>query len=228
MHFIHFSARLLRQLPRQLSTPAGFSFIALMTLLPLTSHAQIDTDVEINEVFYLGDASQDWIELRNVGLDTVNISDWWFCTRFAYRPLSSQAILVGDDLMLDPGEIIVLTAGVDINGTTGADIGLYITDSFGNSNNMVDFLQWITPNRIGRSNEAINRNFWLGNIDGPVDFVDGASGNQSVSFCGVNGGGSLLSLGSDFVNGEPTMGLPNSVSCDEEILFDNSFESLRD
>lgn len=209
------------------STCTGLFIITLTTLLPLISHAQIATDVEINEVFYLGDASEDWIELRNVGQDTVDISAWWFCTRFAYRPLSSQTILVGDDLMLDPGEIIVLTAGVDINSTIGADMGLYITNSFGNSNNMVDFLQWTTPNRVGRSNEAITRDFWIGDINGPVDFIDGASGNQSVSFCGVNGGGGLLSLGSDFVNGEPTMGLPNNVSCDEEILFDNSFESLR-
>ncbi len=209
--------------------PTMISLIAIILVffLPSALHAQIATDVEINEVFYLGGASEDWIELRNIGSDTVDISGWWFCTRFAYRALSSQTILVGDDLMLAPGEIIVLTAGVDINSTAGADMGLYITNSFGNSNNMVDFLQWITPNRVGRSNEAIGRDFWIGDINGPVDFIEGATGSQSVSFCGVNGGGHLLSLGSDFVNAEPTMGLPNNVSCDEEILFDSSFESLR-
>lgn len=197
----------------------------ISTLLPVASHAQAMTDVEINEVFYLGDASEDWIELRNAGSQTVDISAWWFCTRFAYRSLASQTILVGDDLMLDPGEIIVLTAGVDINGVAGADFNLYITNSFGNANNMVDFLQWITPNRVGRSNEAISRDFWVGDINGPVDFIDGAMGDQSVQFCGVNGGGGLLTLSSDFVNGEPSMGLPNDVACDEELLFLNGFEA---
>lgn len=198
----------------------------LFALLPASSQAQAVTDVEINEVFYLGNASEDWIELRNVGTQTIDISAWWFCTRFAYRSLASQTILVGDDLLLDPGEIIVLTAGVDINGAAGADFNLYITNSFGNANNMVDFLQWITPNRVGRSNEAINRDFWVGDINGPVDFINGATGTQSVQFCGVNGGGGLLTLSSDFVNAEPSMGLPNDTACDEELLFLNGFEGI--
>ncbi len=208
----------------------------VLTILLLTTAADttlasspaggLDTDVVINEVFYNGNADQDWIELLNTGDSAIDISAWWFCSRFAYRPLSTRTILVGDDLLLEPGEIIVLSTGIDIDGSTGADMGLYITNSFGNSNNMVDFLQWITPSQIGRSNEAIIRNFWSGNINGPVDFVERAEPDESVAFCGINSGGGLLTLSSDFVNSQPSMGMPNTVNCDEGLIFIAGFESL--
>lgn len=197
-----------------------------MLVCPAYAQAQsLPTDVVINEVFYLGNSNEDWVEMKNTGTDTVNISAWWFCSRFTYRPFSTQTILFGDDLMLEPGEIIVLSVGIDLNGTAGADLGLYVTNVFSDADNMADFVQWTTANRVGRSNEAIQRTFWVGDTpSGPVDFIDTASPAESTAYCGTNGGGNLMTLSSDFVNAVPTMGMENDSSCFEELLYLNGFE----
>ncbi len=198
----------------------------LLALCCSTALAQADTDIVINEVFYQGDSSSDWIELKNTGSSLIDISGWWFCSRFNYRAVNLQTILVGDDYILQPGEIIVLSAGFDLDADLGADINLYINESFGNPNSMVDFLQWVVATRVGRSNEAIQRNFWSGDVPaGFVDFIDGAAAGQSTAFCGVNSGGGLLTLSSDFANSAPSMGIDNDGNCLEESFFASGFES---
>ncbi len=198
----------------------------LLLIASCSLSAQTATDVVINEVFYQGDSSTDWVELKNTGSQTIDISGWYFCSRFNYRAVEQQTILVGDDFMLEPDEIIVVTAGLDLDADQGSDLNLYINNGFGNPANMVDFLQWVTNKRVGRSNEAIQRNFWVGDVPpGFVDFIDGAAPGQSTAFCGVNGGGNLLTLSSDFANAAPTMGIDNTANCVEEMFFDDGFES---
>lgn len=186
--------------------------------------AQVNTDVAINEVFYGGGAGQDWVELINTGTGAIDISNFWFCTRFGYSRLGAQTIIVGDDFSLDPGEIVVVSPGRDLNNSA-ADLALYQTNSFGDPNQLLDFVQWGTDSRVGRSNEANSRGVWLGEV--PVDFVPTAQPGESVSFCGSNSGGGLLTFSSDLMNGAPSQGTNNDALClVQEEIFADGFEDV--
>ena len=173
------------------------------------------TDIVINEVFYLGDSSTDWIELKNTGAEPIDISDWWFCSRFSYVLLSELTQTQGDDLTLDPGEIIVLASWTDLNNTA-ADLGLYRNDenvgdgrpSFDDEDFMVDFVQWGTSEDIGRSDVAARKGIWPEVTPGVYDFVPTASNGESVALRANNKGTASV----DFGNREPTQGTNNSTS----------------
>lgn len=203
--------------------------LSLLLLFSLGSsvQAQMNTDVVINEVFYGGSSTQDWIELKNTGSGSINVSTWWFCSRFAYRQVGSQTILVGDDYVLQPGEILVVGAGVDLNGVAGADLGLYQVNNFGDPNQMVDFVQWGTDLRVGRSNEAQTRGVWMTGQPTPVDFVPLAQPGESTVYCGSNSGGGLLTLSNDFMTGAPSQGAENDMLCMvQEVIFADGFEEI--
>lgn len=182
------------------------------------------SSVVINEVFYAGEATDDWVEILNTGSTPVDVSQMWFCSRFVYRQLGFVAIIVGDDFILEPGELLVLAASIDLNQSSGADLALYQTDLFGNPDDMIDFVQWSTAQRVGRSNEAIGRGLWSGTTPAPVDFVPPAAAGESMAFCGQSTGGGSLTLSDDFVNGVPTPGMDNALQCPNEVLFVDGFE----
>jgi hypothetical protein len=181
-----------------------------------------DTDVVIQEVFYLGGANQDWVELRNVGVATVDLTGWWSCARFSYEALSDSTILVGDDLMLDPGEVLVLGLAIDLDDTS-SDFGIYNTNSFGSSAAMVDFIQWGTATDVGRSDVAAAKGIWRELSTGVYDFIATASANESVSFCGLNGGGGLLTFATDLVNTATSQGSDTAAACGR--VFRDGFET---
>lgn len=174
-----------------------------------------DTDIVINEVYYLGNsATEDWIELKNVGSETIDVSSWFFCARFSYsfQTLANLTLLDGSDLILGPGEIITLQAWTNLDNTA-SDLGLYISDSsFADPNNMVDFVQWGTADDVGRSDVAAAKGIWTETATDQYDFVATAGAGQSLAYGGSNGGGGLLTLSSDFSNGTPTRGAENTIS----------------
>jgi hypothetical protein len=171
------------------------------------------TDIVINEVYYVvGGAGEDpdWIELKNTGSDTIDISDWWLCSRFSYEQLSEMSLLEGEDLILEPGAIAVVQAWTDLDDVT-ADLGLYTVNEFANPDAMVDFLQWGTDEDVGRSDVAVAALMWTEVVSGEYDFVPSASipDRESVAYLGSNSGGDLLTLSSDFVNGPTSRGVDN-------------------
>ncbi len=171
-----------------------------------------DTDIVINEVYYLGNsAAEDWIELKNVGSETIDVSSWVFCARFSYsfQTLAGLTLLDGNDLILGPGEIITLQAWTNLDNTS-SDLGLYISTSFTSPSAMVDFVQWGTADDVGRSDVAAAKGIWTETTSNQYDFVDTAGTDQSMAYDGSNGGGGLLTLSSDFSNGTPTRGAENT------------------
>ena len=204
--------------------------LVLLVLFPALSLRAgiVDTDVVINEAFYLGDATQDWVELKNTGRDTINVANWWLCSEFVYARLSTLPILDGDDFMLDAGEILTVGATIDLNDTA-ADLGLYNTNDFGEATAMVDFLQWGTSGLVGRSAVAETKRAWREYLPGLYDFVATAAAGESVAYCGANSGvpseanGALLTLSEDLENGTATRGAENGLSC--SLLFADGFES---
>ena len=173
------------------------------------------TDIVINEVYYLGSSSEDWVELKNTGPDPIDISEWWFCSRFSYEKLSAMTLKQGADLTLNPGEIIVLASWTDLNNTS-ADLGLYENDEnvadgrpgFNDEDLMVDFVQWGTSDDIGRSDVAARKGIWPETSPGVFDFVPTAGAGQSVALRSNNDG----TAAADFGNRTPTEGGNNSSS----------------
>jgi len=181
----------------------------LMLLLAGTRPAAANQDIVINEVHYRGDDTSDWIELKNTGNSTVDVSNWQLCTHLRYRRLGLLTLLDGNDLMMDPGEIITLQSWRDLDNTA-ADLGLYVNTGFTNPAAMVDFVQWGSSSLIGRSEVASLKGIWSENPQGVYDFVATAADGESVAFSGTNTGGGFLTLSGDLSNGPPTPGSENS------------------
>ncbi len=164
-------------------------------------------DVVVNEVFYLGDSTTDWVELRNGGTTTVDLSSWWICSRFSYRQLSTLPLLAGADLILAPGEILAVGTGIDLDANS-ADFGLYTSSTFSSAAAMVDFVQWGSGSGIGRSQVAATAGLWSQMGPGSFDFVPLAPAGQSLNLR-LNGSGGLT-LAEEFLNQPPTLGTPNT------------------
>jgi hypothetical protein len=172
-----------------------------------------DEDIVINEVFYLGaTAAEDWIELKNTGTTTIDVSSWLFCARFSYNfgRMSALTLLDGDDLVMAPGEIITLQSWTNLNNTS-SDLGLYTTTLFTSTDAMIDFVQWGTSADVGRTDVAFGKGIWTRVSLGVFDFVATAGAGESVAYNGTNSGGGLLTLSSDFTNGPPTRGQENGA-----------------
>ena len=165
-----------------------------------------NTDVVINEVYYLGNtAAEDWIELQNTGSTTIDVTTWWFCARFFYGQIVSMTLLDGADYVLDPGEIITLQSWINLNNSS-SDLGLYSINNFASPASMVDFIQWGTAAAVGRSTVARDKGIWREIAPSVFDFIPTANAGESTQFDGSNEGGGLLTFASDFTNAPETRG----------------------
>lgn len=173
---------------------------------PFANLPQANTDIAITEVFYRGGTGEDWVEIVNLGSENIDISSWWFCSKFEYGQLSTMTILKGDDLILLPGEVVVVQAWRDLNDVI-ADLGLYSNADFNSSSAMVDYVQWGTDANPGRANVAVSKGIWRESLPGQYDFVPTSGVTESAQWSGVNSGGDLLTLGSDWSNAAPTQGV---------------------
>ncbi len=168
-------------------------------------------DIAINEVNYLGaNSGEDWIELRNTGTQTIDVSNWWFCARFDYAQVGALQRVAGDDFILVPGEILVVQPWTDLDDTA-SDLGLYIGGDFSNPALMVDFVQWGSGDSIGRGNVAVAKGIWWELSQGVYDFVPKAGSGQTLAWRGINSGGNLLTHSTDWQNGTPTLGQSNEI-----------------
>ena len=151
---------------------------------------QASTDIAITEVFYKGGTGEDWVEITNLGSDTIDIAAWWFCSKFSYGQLSTMSLLNGDDFVMLPGEVIVVQAWRDLHDII-ADLGLYSFNNFPDSNSMVDYVQWGTDANPGRGNVAVKKGIWREPLPGVYDFVPTSGVDQSAQWSGINSGGGL-------------------------------------
>ena len=230
MHIPHYFTNLGRNsiMIKNNQNQTSISHLLLLTILcymPMITLAGTANpqNIAINEVFYQGNASEDWIELVNRGNEAVDISGWRWCARFVYPTIQASDILSGNaDLILEPGEIIALSATIDLDDSA-SDLGLYTSTPFSSAANMVDFTQWGTSMDIGRSDVARDKGIWLEIQPSVYDFVATSASNESLSWCGTESGGGFLTTSLDFVNTLPSQGVANNnLTC--EIIFANGFE----
>ncbi len=165
----------------------GFAILAFL-IMPMVSFAS----VSINEVMYDlegTDTDREWLELKNVGSESINLSSWKF-----YENNSNHGLTVySGDESISPGGFAVI---VDSPETFLADWPSFSGNLFDSS--------WSSFSNTGES-------FSIKNEDGDVvdEFTyvpeDGAGGD----------GNSLQVLGGEIVPASPTPGEENQGSIQE-------------
>ncbi len=159
--------------------------------------------VVINEVEFRGDQ----VELFNNGDLPVDVSGYFLCLApTTYRQIGGLTITNGGNLVLQPGEFLVVTydqlnvgAGL-VQGQEGTGgLGLYVDSQFGNANSIVDFVQWGSDGAF-REGLAGTANIWT---VGDVVPVTGSATN-TLSFDGAG------NASTDWTEGTSTLGAPNN------------------
>ena len=114
------------------------------------------------------DPGNDSYTFKNFGSSNIDISGYRLCTLKTYGGGTLSTINDGaQSLDLAPGASVTLS-GWPINDTA-ADLALYkASGSFGDFNNMLDFVQWGSAGN-GRETEAENAGLWT-----KGDFLSGA------------------------------------------------------
>ena len=98
------------------------STLALMAGLAVTAHAGIGNDVIVTEVFFnpsCDEAETEWVEITNVGLIPVDVSNWRLAdedNNSPSDPFGSGAIFDPDSQTIIPGAVALGTDGCDFAG----------------------------------------------------------------------------------------------------------------
>lgn len=88
--------------------------------------------------------------ITNIGDESVDLAGHWLCNRPAYVELPGQP--------LDAGETIEVSIGGLTQG--GGEVGLYTSDSFGNADDLLDYVTWGSGG--GRLSVAETAGLWVG------------------------------------------------------------------
>ncbi|MEO1623966.1 MAG: T9SS type A sorting domain-containing protein [Bacteroidota bacterium] len=123
-----------------------------LVLFALTSARPLQGQVVINEVF-----PTSFVELKNIGSDSVDVSSYWLCNFPSYAQIGELRVDCGD-LNIAPGEILTVRGFDNMNGSD-AELGLYTSDQFSDPAAIIDYLEWGTPNHQ-RSSVAVAAGIW--------------------------------------------------------------------
>jgi len=153
--------------------------------------------IVLNEIF----ADESKIELRNVGSTTIDVSEYWLCQFPTYGQLFNLPLdCSATDYVMEPGDILVVEFNATLSSSTG-EIGLYNSDltnfQFDNSDFIVDYVEWGTPNHA-RSEVAVEAGIWNAG-----DFVAAFSIDNSIEYDGI--GNSPF----DWAEASPSLCIPN-------------------
>ena len=99
--------------------------------LPQFTSAQ----VVINEL----DLTGHWVELKNIGAESEDLSNWWLCTSPEYGQIGTLHVISGST-NLEPDSFLVI-AWPDAKRAHG-ELGLYKGSDFANPNQIVDYVQY--------------------------------------------------------------------------------------
>ncbi|MFT4986205.1 MAG: hypothetical protein ACI8U0_001847 [Flavobacteriales bacterium] len=163
----------------------------------------------------------DLISITNYGTETVDYSMHRFCSLFSYTNggIAAGVTVLSGDLTDIPagGSVIMIWPLNDIAG----DLSIYLpTGSFGDGNNMIDFVQYGTFG-LGRESEAASVGLWT-----VGDFVEHNGGTLfSVVGCSANGVGNWQVVGIEELEELSTSIYPNPVMDEITIALDDVFNT---
>ncbi len=126
----------------------------LSTLLFVMAFGLTQAQVVIQQVRETG-----FIELRNLGNATVDVSSYWLCDFPAYTQLNDTDItVVSGNLNLEPNATVAIS-GFDFIDSADGELGLYATGNFGSTAAIRDYIQWGSANHQ-RAGVAASAGVW--------------------------------------------------------------------
>lgn len=145
----------------------------ILALVCLTTFTSLSAQVVLNELIV-----PNTVELKNTGSTPVDISGYVLCHFPNYNILTILTQVCGDDLILDPGDIIAVNTIFTFDAADG-ELGLYLNgDDFGDPDNITDYVEWGSTGHE-RSDVAQAAGIWS-----PGDFVPSWTGCASLEYIG--------------------------------------------
>ena len=157
----------------------------ILTIAVLGAHSQ----VVINE-FQPG---TDQVEIKNTGDTEISVANFFLCSFPVYNELNELTIESGD-LMLSPGEIVVLSGHA--MGDMDDELGLYIMPSYANPDAIIDYVEWGSTGHQ-RSSVAQAAGIW-----GMGDFIPTVNPGESIQWDGLGDSSSNWFQGPDTFGAE--------------------------
>ena len=138
-------------------------------------------------------------ELENVGLNAVDLSNWYLCNFPDYSTILSPSVnVLSGSLLLAPGDFVTLRwAGMN---SAAGELGLYLPGSqggFGNADNIIDYVQYNSAN----------------NVRAPVAVAAGVWDDVSLGITADN----TLNCGTSIANAPNPMASNSTTWCDSDM-----------
>ncbi len=118
------------------------------------------------------------VELKNIGMDTVDITGFQLCNDGVYEEIMPSMINCGGDLQLAPGELVSLDLSTISIDVMDGELGLYIDNNFGSNQSIIDYVQWGGTSHL-RTPVAVGAGIWTAG-----DAVDPFSTPNSIKYDG--------------------------------------------
>ncbi|MEZ4703316.1 MAG: FlgD immunoglobulin-like domain containing protein [Rhodothermales bacterium] len=151
----------------------------LLLFLFVAFAGSAQAQIRINEVGYAGvdiQGSAKWVELYNAGDADVDVSDYWLCNFPAYSQISGLTVLDGA-MMIPAGGYLVVA--FDAVGADDGEVGLYASNEFGNSDAMLDYVQYGAAGHT-RETVAVGAGVWTAGT-----FATAPMMGETLSFLGT-------------------------------------------
>ncbi len=157
--------------------------------------------IVLNEINSNGD-----VELKNIGGTAMDISTYWLCIFPSYVMIANTTIVCGGDMILDSGELVTVDPGLSL-GSADGELGLYTTNSFGDSGSIIDYVEWGSTGHM-RSTVAVAAGIWT-----TGDFASTWSSPNSLEYDGAG------DAGADWSEDAPTACTDNLGANDDPIFL---------
>lgn len=108
------------------------------------------------------DPFTDQVTIHNHNPTGVDLSGYYFCTKRTYAPLNTATIVSGSLNLAGRSDVTLVVNTASGLDNSASDLSIYHTPVFGESTNMVDFVQYGNSfsGLSGREDEAVSQSFW--------------------------------------------------------------------
>ncbi len=134
------------------------------TTAPTTTVAASTSGLQIVQVGFDTSFQEGWVLLQNTGNTPWNLTGHYLCQRPSYFALPDVTIPAGDIYWVNVG-VANDVPGVGANGAVGSfdpdggEVGLYSSNSFGDANAILSYVEWGSTGH-GRSSVAVAAGIW--------------------------------------------------------------------